>query len=56
MKGTYKIVGSGWLYITILKQIEYGLYKECARVLSKIIIYRRQDGNVCMHVCIYVRR
>ena len=29
---------------TILKQIEYGVYKEYVRVLSKIIFYLLQDG------------
>ena len=39
------------LLITILKWLEYGLYKKCILVLSKIIFYLVQDGYRTRGAC-----
>ena len=41
------------MYTAILKKIEYGVHRECVRVLSKIIFYLLQDSCIPKHIYMY---
>ena len=41
-------------YATVLKLIEYGVYKEYVRVLSKIILYLLRDDCTYIYMYMYI--